>query len=198
LTDFIGKADMIHNHKYDYTESVYKNNDTKIQIVCKTHGPFWQTPAGHLVGRGCPKCGTEASHNKRVKDKTAFIEEARTIHSGFYNYSLVDYIGAHTDIIIVCPKHGNFVQRESAHLSGQKYPKCSNNFISRIEMKWLDSLDIPIEYRQKSLTINGKKYRVDAFSPVTNTIYEFYGDFWHGNPEVYDPSGINWKNKMKP
>jgi len=27
--------------------------------------------------------------------------------------------------------------------------------------------------------------------PETNTVYEFLGDYWHGNPEVYDPDEYN-------
>ena len=30
--------------------------------------------------------------------------------------------------------------------------------------------------------------------PETNTIYEFLGDYWHGNPEVYDSEDINTNN----
>ena len=29
-------------------------------------------------------------------------------------------------------------------------------------------------------------YRVDGYCEETNTIYEFHGDYWHGNPAVYD------------
>jgi hypothetical protein len=29
----------------------------------------------------------------------------------------------------------------------------------------------------------GKKYRVDGFCKATNTVYEFYGDIWHGCPK---------------
>ena len=42
---------------------------------------------------------------------------------------------------------------------------------------------------------NGKRTSVDGYDPKTNTVYEFHGDFWHGNPVVYNPSDINNKNK---
>lgn len=29
----------------------------------------------------------------------------------------------------------------------------------------------------------------------SNTIYEFYGDYWHGNPNIYNPKHINRNNK---
>jgi hypothetical protein len=38
---------------------------------------------------------------------------------------------------------------------------------------------------------NIKYYQVDGFDPETNTIYEFNGDYWHGNPVKYNPEDIN-------
>lgn len=35
--------------------------------------------------------------------------------------------------------------------------------------------------------IPGTKYRVDGFCEETNTIYEFHGDVYHGNPRVFSP-----------
>ena len=32
---------------------------------------------------------------------------------------------------------------------------------------------------------------VDGYDPRSNTIYEFHGDFWHGNPMFYEPSDLN-------
>ena len=32
---------------------------------------------------------------------------------------------------------------------------------------------------------------VDGYNPQTNTIYEFHGDFWHGNPARYDLNEMN-------
>ena len=47
----------IHDDRYDYSKVVYgKNNREKVKIICKKHGMFWQTPTGHLNGKGCPKC----------------------------------------------------------------------------------------------------------------------------------------------
>ena len=45
--------------------------------------------------------------------------------------------------------------------------------------------------------IKDRNFRVDAYDPETNTIYEFLGDFWHGNPEVYDFNDFNRSNKTK-
>jgi hypothetical protein len=37
---------------------------------------------------------------------------------------------------------------------------------------------------------------VDGYDPITNTIYEFYGDFWHGNPKIYNLNDINLATKQ--
>ncbi|MGZ8924458.1 MAG: DUF7487 domain-containing protein [Nitrososphaeraceae archaeon] len=39
--------------------------------------------------------------------------------------------------------------------------------------------------------IPGTRYRADGYCLDTNTIYEFHGDYWHGNPKRYNPDRLN-------
>ena len=48
---------------------------------------------------------------------------------------------------------------------------------------------------EKALTIGDKTYKVDGFCEETNTVYEFYGCFWHGCPNCYKPNIINSKSQ---
>ena len=48
---------------------------------------------------------------------------------------------------------------------------------------------------EKKLTIDNKSYKVDGFCEETNTIYEFYGCFWHGCPKCDRPNIINSNNQ---
>ena len=57
-SEFINKAREIHGNKYDYSKVEYVNANAKVCIVCPEHGEFWQTPAIHLNGNGCPKCNS--------------------------------------------------------------------------------------------------------------------------------------------
>lgn len=41
----------------------------------------------------------------------------------------------------------------------------------------------------------GKFFKMDGYCKETNTVYEFYGDFWHGNPKIYESSDYNEKAK---
>ena len=43
----------------------YKGTDIKVNIICKTHGEFLQTPHEHLCGCGCQKCAIISKRNKK-------------------------------------------------------------------------------------------------------------------------------------
>ena len=45
------------------------------------------------------------------------------------------------------------------------------------------------------INVNKKYYLVDGYNDKTKTIYEFYGDYWHGNPNRYKREDINVINK---
>jgi hypothetical protein len=59
----------------------------------------------------------------------------------------------------------------------------------------LDYLNVPSEYREKWIQLPTGRIKVDAFDPMTNTVFEFWGDFWHGNPQIYDSKKVNYRCK---
>jgi hypothetical protein len=180
LEKFIKKAKIIHGGKYKYDNVNYLNNRTEVEIFCKTHGKFNQTPDGHINGKhGCPKCYTKNSK----KFQSQFLAECQLVHGNKYDYSRTNYVNDRIKIEIMCKKHGSFFQRPNSHVfSGQGCPKCANR-ISVSEIKFLDLIGIPEENRQ--YIIPKTRYEVDGFDVSTNTIYEFLGDYWHGNPTKY-------------
>lgn len=66
LEDFIEKANVVHNKKYRYVNSVYKGSNDKILITCLDHGDFEQKASAHLAGHGCNECAV------RGWNKTSF------------------------------------------------------------------------------------------------------------------------------
>ena len=42
---------------------------------------------------------------------------------------------------------------------------------------------------------NNRWFYIDGYDKKTNTVYEFHGDYWHGNPAVYSAEEINNTNK---
>ena len=120
--NFISKAKIIHNNKYDYSLVNYINSKTNVIIICNKHGEFWQRPDHHLNGAGCPNC----AGNSR-KSISTFITEANIIHNSKYDYTLSKYINSESDITIICKIHGEFSQSTKAHLNGSGCPKCTGN-----------------------------------------------------------------------
>jgi len=194
LKEFIDQANNIHNYKYDYSKSDYKHNKYKLIIFCKNHGEFKQSPISHLKGQGCPACKFEKLSNIYAFTLKDVIDKCKLIHNNYYEYKIVKYKNTRDYLIIICPKHGEFKQSAIKHLNGQGCSKCSYN-VSKIEQIWLNSLNIPENCRQKIIKINNKTFKVDAYVPETNTIYEFYGDYWHGNPKKYSAEKINPHSK---
>lgn len=58
-SEFIEKANNIHNFKYDYSLVKYTKAINKVKIICKHHGVFEQVAINHLSGCGCQKCSDE-------------------------------------------------------------------------------------------------------------------------------------------
>jgi len=116
--EFIEKAIKIHGDKYDYSKVEYINALTKITIICKKHGEFLQKPSNHINAKqGCRICGNELNHKNQTCNTTEFIQKAIKIHGDKYDYSKVEYIKSNENVIIICKKHGEFLQKPNSHLS---------------------------------------------------------------------------------
>lgn len=197
LQDFITKSNSIHGEgKYDYSLVVYKNSHVAVTIICKEHGKFEQTADAHMRGHGCPTCGYKIRAKANTNPAEDFFKKVLLIHGeGRYDYTKFVYVNTDTKGTIGClknPKHGFFEQKPHHHLQGKGCPKCSRS-VSNKETAWLDSLRLPNDkfHRQVKIEIDNKKYNVDGYDPLTNTVYEFHGDYWHGNLNLYEPDFIN-------
>lgn len=198
--EFIQQSKEKYGNKFDYSLTNYAGMRLNIILKCNICKTIFETKAKNHLGKdsdGCCKvCQTKKSKVIQTKTTEQFIIEAKLIHGIKYSYELVNYTGSFKKIIIKCNTCCNeFKTTPSIHLGGSNCPLCNNKiFVSISETKWLDELNIPIEYRQKTLILNNKQFRTDAFDPVFQTVYEFYGDFWHGNPNVFDSNKLNTKN----
>lgn len=60
---------------------------------------------------------------------------------------------------------------------------------------FLQSLEIPYEM-EYNIIYDKKNYFVDYYLPKYNIIIEFFGDYWHANPNIYSHDYYNKKIKM--
>lgn len=171
---FIKKAKSVHGEKYDYSKVQYIDSQTKVCIVCKEHGEFWQKPYSHIQGQGCPKCNEERLKNHSCDTLKEFIEKAKTVHGEEYDYSKVEYVDTQTKVCIICPKHGEFLQTPNIHLQGSGCPRCGvekSHIIMSTE-----------EYVKKAISVHGDRYdysKVEYCSPYdyVTIVCPRHGDF---------------------
>lgn len=155
--EFILKANLVHNDKYDYSKVDYVNNRTKVCIICKKHGEFFQTPHKHLKGQGCRECAYERITKERMFTTKSFIKKAKEIHGEKYDYSEVEYKGYDEDVCIICPIHGRFYQTPDSHLQGSGCQKCSKKYRMTTE-----------EYINLAVKIHGDKYDYSKVNFINN------------------------------
>ena len=170
---FIKEAKKIHGDKYDYSKVEYNSSRDEITIICPEHGEFKQALRSHLYNKaGCPKC------NRGVALTTEeWIEKARKVHGNKYNYNKVQYINHKTNIIIICPEHGEFLQMPQTHLSGYGCPKCRLKSQTKLFEKLKESFpneEIIFEATNKVISWI-EKQRIDIYFPKYNIAVEYNG-----------------------
>ena len=172
LETFIKKSKLRHGDLYDYSKVDYIDSKTKVCIICKKHGEFWQLPSSHIRGYGCPKCGNHNRGSKKRFDTNGFIEKARAVHGDRYDYSKVEYVNSKTKVCITCPEHGEFWQLPMSHLIQKSgCPKCAGmdctteDFIKKAREVHGDEYDYSLTKYEK------------AHKKVCITCRE-HGEFW--------------------
>ncbi|MEM9403215.1 MAG: hypothetical protein AAGA44_12105 [Pseudomonadota bacterium] len=161
--EFIAKARSTHGEKYDYTGVVYESSAKKVEIVCPKHGPFFQTPNKHLMGRSCPACARDTRKAKLRHSTEDFIASAQKVHGGLYDYSKTEYLNNKMPVAIICREHGVFFQSPAAHIhQGHGCPLCDVS-------KKLDS----DSFIERARAVHGSRYdysETDYVDSTTNVV----------------------------
>lgn len=172
------KSNLVHNNLYDYSKSVYIDNNTYVTIICNVegHGEFPQIPSSHMNGNGCPKC---AGNEKLTKQQ--FEDKSNLVHNKFFcdGYTDVIYIDNRTPVDIKCPVegHGIFTQTPSSHMNGNGCPKCRNSRGETETERILIKYNIAYE-KQKKFDYCKHKNRLpfDFYLIDRNILIEFDGE----------------------
>jgi len=165
-----------------------KNNYTPIKHQCNICSHIWKAKTNDVTSihkTGCAKCSGKLPITNEIYDirligrNITRVEHVKNNHTPInHNCNICNHIWKAAPNSVTSSKTG--------------CPKCSK-LISKPEIEWLDSLNIPNdpEHRQVVLKIGKNKFKADGYDSITNTVYEFNGDFWHGNPKIFNPNDIN-------
>lgn len=185
--EFIQQAKKIHGEKYDYSKVDYKDNKTKVTIICPKHGEFYMSPNKHIsLKQNCPKCASEQNGIVKRLTLAAFVNRSKLKHGDKYDYSKVEYINVDTPITIVCPKHGEFKQTPYIHMKGHGCPRCRQSFLENIVRNFLTKKNIVFEEQKRFKWLS--KQSLDFYLPEHNIAIECQG-IQHYNKKL-----IRWEN----
>ena len=137
--------------------------------------------------------------NNSRKTTEHFITRAKATHGETYDYSKSVYEGVHTNIVVICRTHGEFVIDAHNHVHGHGCVRCNRSAThSKNGMEWIRYLSVHknIQHGENGgeFVIAPTRFRADGYELATNTVYEFHGDLYHGNPRVYSPNFVNMVN----
>lgn len=188
--EFISRAKEVWGDQYLYDKSIYVGNQKPIIITCRLHGDFICRPGNFLHKHGCPECGKLSIKEKERYTKEQFIQRANQVHQNYYDYSKVSYTNSKTPIIIICPKHGEFVQIPNSHLQGRGCPKCGIDWTQVNK-----SLGIK-DFVERARKVHGDKYDyskveyINQYTPIT-IICPIHGEFQQIPKDHFNGSGCS-------
>lgn len=152
---FIKRAKKIHGNKYDYSLTVYgNNNEDKVIIICKEHGEFLQAPVKHLDANGCNKCQNKAEG--RIAEylfKKQIVYREFKIKNRYFDFMLPDLNliierdgeQHYKDVSLFSRNDKNYLAKQIKNDAYKtKIAKAEGYKINRIPF-WLSEKDVKIE-----------------------------------------------------
>jgi hypothetical protein len=152
--ELIYKCNIVHNNKYSYLKTIYKNTNEIIIVTCKEHGDFEVTPKYHIQGRGCLKC----LESKNVYNISKYLDDNNIKYVKEYKFNDCKYINVlRFDFFLpdynCCIEYdGQQHFRASKRFGGEENLKivkirdsikdeyCKNNNIKLIRISYLDNI----------------------------------------------------------
>ena len=93
LNLFIKDSIKVHGDRYDYSKVNYIDSNTKVNIVCKTHGLFNTDPVNHVYSEsGCPECKIDTL----TKSTEEFIKESDFLENLMIAITFADVFHPHS------------------------------------------------------------------------------------------------------
>jgi hypothetical protein len=171
----------------------YINSVTPIKCICSNGHYCSPRASGVKQGQGiCIICAGKDSKTAQDSFRKRIEELGGRV--------IGEYICSKNRVNCICSK-GHDCQPTWSYIrsGGSMCPTCSQNGYSQAQISWLnyiqDEEKINIRHAENGGEFRIGKYKVDGYCESTNTVYEFHGDFWHGNPKFYEHTDTNPVNK---
>lgn len=187
------QGDLVHEGIYSYHKDLYTDVKTKTRITCPIHGDFWQTPDKHIHGKeGCPRC----SHTW-IPSNDELLKKCKSVHGWKYDYSIFEYKDCKTKGIIICNKHGAFLQDMNHHLQGNGCPYCkSSKLEEEVELSLINNGINYDRWKHFGWLRNKNELSLDFYIEELNIAIECQGE-QHYRPIKWFGGEINFNAQIK-
>lgn len=125
--EFKEKGDFKFNNKFTYIKNSYTDREHLMEIICPTHGVFYQKPSVHLSSKhGCPKCATARTAKLKTTTYEHFKNEyyKRNFNSKI-TFDKNTFVNTRTPLKGTCPKHGEIWKTPKNWLISKGCNECS-------------------------------------------------------------------------
>jgi very-short-patch-repair endonuclease len=172
---FIKEAKEKLGNNFDFSKTIYVNNNTKVCIKCLRHNIEYFTLPRAL--KECPLCIKEKRRKSSTKTNEQFIKEAKEKWKDRFDYSNTKYINYTTKVEIKCNVCGNtFLTFPRTHLTkngGCSY--CSHKKVNNL--KRIDEKEIIERCKKREkydcslIKYKGSHSKIEIVCPI-------HGSFW--------------------
>ena len=186
---------------------------TRIRLRCTKDGYEWETSINDVIngGSGCSRCcGKEEWTYLRLQESISELKYPDGSPVCTLEMSESEFIkayekdGVKAKIPVRCavdqnhtwsPRLNNLINNKTG------CPHCNKRKYSKAEIEWLEFVmkteGILIQHAQNGGQVKICGRKVDGHCKETNSVYQFHGDYWHGNPARFDQNKIHPKYKEK-
>jgi hypothetical protein len=181
-------------------EQFSKGSHKKAWWICSDGHSYQSAINNRVKGTNCPDC-------QRMRPSNTYnLAVMYPLLASEWDYSRNTFTpyqitpGSHRKVSWICKQGHTYDAIVLNRRRGTECPRCVNAGHSKVALAWLEHVEkrdqIVIHHAgrgpEHTIVINGNTTtKVDGFCKENNTVYEFHGTYWHGDPRVYSRQDMN-------
>ncbi len=166
----------------------YVRDKVKILHRCRACGHNWPiSPNSVLRGSGCPLCAKIRFRKKSLMTAAEYQSRLDKIRPGMVLVG--EYKGYFSKTLHRCSCGRDWMSTPSNALL-TKMARClgcylRDNKTSHVADAWLGQIEKILRVKiEREFRCGVRRYVCDGYNKRANVVFEFLGDYWHGNPRT--------------
>lgn len=194
FTSLLPKTTQLISSEVEYKKHIYV---FKCTVCLHTWKPT-SLRSARQHGFPCPSCAKLKFKEKATKKHSHFVKELNDLNPAIKVVGR--YLGANKKLEVCCIKcNHSWDPVPSSLLYGSGCPACAKCY-SKSSISWLKKCNKALRLRIKHFENSGEfkipntRYKADGYNSRHKIVFEFLGDYWHGNPKIF--SSVSAKQRL--